>query len=347
MRKIYTFIMVIVLLLFLVSGAFASKCMFVSSSDPVHSNDVILYQWLENLAIVDTIDIATGTAINNHYYFIEEFEPYDFIFVSETINSSDTEDLKGAPAPIFYTELWATKTTITGWCSEESSPDYYANTNSSETVVKILNGDHPLAAGFSTGTEITMVTGSEGTDYLVYSRPQIDYIPIAALTTDETKIIVLGVEKGTTLYNDDGVLDESLVSQNRCAAVGINANSNNYLTDEAFALMEAGINWLLEDPSAGIEDEVTIAPSEFKLDQNYPNPFNPVTKISFTLKKSGHTTLTVYDILGKEVTTLVDGIVAQGTHVVDFDASNFNSGIYFYKLVSGDFSETRKMMLIK
>lgn len=89
------------------------------------------------------------------------------------------------------------------------------------------------------------------------------------------------------------------------------------------------------------------APLTFKLSQNYPNPFNPVTKIAYALPKSGLVTLKVYDILGKEVATLVNEVKNVGNYSVDFNASSFTSGVYFYKLETNGFSDVKKMMLIK
>ncbi len=88
-------------------------------------------------------------------------------------------------------------------------------------------------------------------------------------------------------------------------------------------------------------------PLSFKLSQNYPNPFNPITKIAYALPKSGLVTLRVYDILGKEVATLVNEVKNAGNYSVDFNASNFTSGVYFYKIETNGFSDIKKMMLIK
>lgn len=87
--------------------------------------------------------------------------------------------------------------------------------------------------------------------------------------------------------------------------------------------------------------------SDYKLSQNYPNPFNPVTKINFAIPKSGLVTVKVYDMLGKEVSELVNEVKNAGTYSVDFNASAFSSGIYFYKMSVNDFSDVKKMMLIK
>jgi hypothetical protein len=86
---------------------------------------------------------------------------------------------------------------------------------------------------------------------------------------------------------------------------------------------------------------------DYSLEQNYPNPFNPSTKISFSIQTSGFVSLKVYDVLGKERYTLINGVKSAGNHIVDFNASILSSGIYFYKLESGNFSKTMKMLLIK
>ncbi len=88
-------------------------------------------------------------------------------------------------------------------------------------------------------------------------------------------------------------------------------------------------------------------PNSFKLEQNYPNPFNPTTVISFQLAVNSFTSLKVYDLLGREVATLVNENLNAGTYEVDFDGSNFASGIYFYTLEAEGFVETKKMVLVK
>jgi pimeloyl-ACP methyl ester carboxylesterase len=86
---------------------------------------------------------------------------------------------------------------------------------------------------------------------------------------------------------------------------------------------------------------------KFELEQNYPNPFNPSTTIQFQIPKSSFVNLKVYDILGKEVATLADEYKPAGSYEVNFDASQLSSGIYFYKLQTASFVETKKMVLLK
>ncbi len=91
----------------------------------------------------------------------------------------------------------------------------------------------------------------------------------------------------------------------------------------------------------------SLIPNNFSLSQNFPNPFNPVTKINFAIPISEHVTLKVYDMLGSEAATLLNERKSAGIYSVDFDGSKLTSGMYFYILSAGDFSETRKMMLLK
>ncbi|RPI75669.1 MAG: T9SS C-terminal target domain-containing protein [Ignavibacteriales bacterium] len=88
-------------------------------------------------------------------------------------------------------------------------------------------------------------------------------------------------------------------------------------------------------------------PVKFELSQNYPNPFNPATKISYSIPTPGHVSLKVFNALGQEVASLVNGFTEAGVHTVDFNATNLNSGIYFYKLETSSLNQVKKMMLIK
>ena len=93
--------------------------------------------------------------------------------------------------------------------------------------------------------------------------------------------------------------------------------------------------------------EVEFVPENYSLSQNYPNPFNPSTSISFTLIKSTFVTLKIYNILGNEMTTLVNQAMPGGKHKIKFDAKNLPSGVYLYTLTAGDFVDTKKMLLMK
>lgn len=91
----------------------------------------------------------------------------------------------------------------------------------------------------------------------------------------------------------------------------------------------------------------SIIPLNCSLSQNYPNPFNPVTSIDFDIPKKGFVSLRVYDLLGREVQTLVNEEKQAGSYSVDFNSEDFSSGVYFYRLEADGFSNVKKMILIK
>ena len=88
-------------------------------------------------------------------------------------------------------------------------------------------------------------------------------------------------------------------------------------------------------------------PQKFELKQNYPNPFNPTTKIDFQVPKSCNVNISIYDVLGKLIEILVNEKLSPGKFEVEWNASNFASGVYFYKIISDNFIETRKLILLK
>jgi len=112
------------------------------------------------------------------------------------------------------------------------------------------------------------------------------------------------------------------------------------LTDSARALCSNGF-------VIGISPISTEIPKSFSLSQNYPNPFNPTTKIKFDIAKQTNAKIIIYDAVGREISIVLDEHLKAGTYSVDWNANNFPSGIYFYKLQTDNYTETKKMVLIK
>ncbi len=110
---------------------------------------------------------------------------------------------------------------------------------------------------------------------------------------------------------------------------------------------------IFDDISTGIsESDTDLLPTKFELEQNFPNPFNPTTSIKFALPTKSYVSVNVYNLLGQEIAILVDQELPAGTYTAEWDGRDKNntevaSGIYFYKLVAGDFIDTKKMMLVK
>ena len=94
-------------------------------------------------------------------------------------------------------------------------------------------------------------------------------------------------------------------------------------------------------------EEEILSVTDYELLQNYPNPFNPTTTIKYSIPIAGLVTLTVYNILGEQVKTLINQVMPAGNHSVQFNASSLASGIYLYRIQFGSFVQTKKMILLK
>lgn len=123
-----------------------------------------------------------------------------------------------------------------------------------------------------------------------------------------------------------------------------NEGLHNYYCDPHLAMGMTGSINVLKPTSAN--DEVTVSQT-FELNQNYPNPFNPSTNIKFNIGKEGNVKLAIYNSLGMEIEVLADEYKHAGTYSYTFDSKNLASGVYYYKLIANNFTETRKMLLLK
>lgn len=143
---------------------------------------------------------------------------------------------------------------------------------------------------------------------------------------------------GTPNFTDTTLQDVDLHSgRNIYKVVAVNYDFMSSDTSNADTL----------DVSTGIEQYGKPVPNEFRLSQNFPNPFNPSTAIRYQLSAVSHVTLRVYDVLGRAVATLVNGVKQPGSYEVSFDGSGLPSGVYFCKLDAGGYHQTRKLLLLK
>ncbi|MBN1995916.1 T9SS type A sorting domain-containing protein [candidate division KSB1 bacterium] len=335
MAKTRWYFLLIIVVLLSQGNLFAQqRCMFVSAAeDPGDARDLPLIEklisWGYDVTIVASTSLAGMLPV--------EFSDYDFAFLSESPNSSDMAALKGHPLPIVNLEAWAVaKPAVLNWAATQT----VSNVGPSYILI-VADSEHQLAAGFPTGADMLLATDSsvEGEAQIAY-KVTIDVITVATFVDDPEQLSVCAAEEGTLLA------DEETITENRAVTIGIHANAYEYITDEAYQLMQAAIHWVLHE-GVGVEMFTDHTPLHYSLDQNFPNPFNPSTEITFSLQQPEYTKLTVFDALGREVETLVDGKLGAGSYKSTFDARNLPGGVYFYQLQAGNFSEMKKMVLVK
>jgi hypothetical protein len=158
----------------------------------------------------------------------------------------------------------------------------------------------------------------------------------------------------TIKYNASGV-EQCIVRYNGpenafdlAAGLAVDASGNVYVTGRSAFTGGSIITTIKYEPvPVSVEEQNSGIPSEFSLEQNYPNPFNSRTVFSFQLPVFSEVRILVYDVLGREIATLLDEEFKLGIYRVDFDGTNYPSGVYFYRLEAGSFSDTKKLLLLR
>lgn len=222
---------------------------------------------------------------------------------------------------------------------------YNINSNLSESFFQLFDKN-----GIKKGNNIIYNESFDGNQPTIASEINGDML-IGYVIQGQTvllKIDTLGNQIGNSFYISNQspgtgkVYSDYLIINNRIISTW--SDVRNHTDGDIYANIRSFIN---PDSVVAIHSISTDIPTGFKLFQNYPNPFNPNTKINYELINSKFVSLKVYDVLGNEVETLVSEKQNAGSYSVTFDAASKPSGIYFYKLVTDDFSETKKMVLVK
>lgn len=181
-------------------------------------------------------------------------------------------------------------------------------------------------------------------------------ILVSGINSDSA--IVVG-DDGTVRYTNNGgitwtadpylngLTSRDIISIFRLDGTTVNSITRNLSTSDNPAGDTAFFHAVSSEPFIGIEPVSNFIADIFSLNQNYPNPFNPVTNIEITIPKESFVKLVIYDILGKEIETLVNNELKAGTYKIDWNASGYSGGVYFYKIESEGFTATKKMVLIK
>jgi hypothetical protein len=215
--------------------------------------------------------------------------------------------------------------------------------------------DTTIYHGYSDEIAILTATASGGTEpysYLWSNNATTQSITVSPTITNNYTVIVTDANNITA--SDDVmvyVIDVRCGGRSDSSKVLVCHNvSNNPHT--ICVNSHAVLAHLNHGDYLGNCDTLTIItsqeqPAEFKLYANYPNPFNPVTNIRFNLPQTSHAKLTIYDVLGNEVATLSNEVLKVGSYLVSWNASYHPSGVYFYKLITDEYVDTKKMVLLK
>ncbi|MBS1494796.1 MAG: T9SS type A sorting domain-containing protein [Bacteroidetes bacterium] len=215
------------------------------------------------------------------------------------------------------------------------------NTSNSFTNVKFFNE----LTGYASGNSVNLAFTTNGGQNWSLIPTSADSAINSIYFFDVNKGYVLSNRKLSFTSNGGS----SWTAQNIYCEYGLN---DLVFTDLNTGYIVGETGTILRTTDAGnvfVSNTSSEIPDHFLLHQNYPNPFNPSTKINYEIKSSGFVTLKVFDLLGKEVATLVNEKQNAGSYAIDFNSSEFSlpSGIYFYTLNTGEFKETKKMVLIK
>jgi len=227
-------------------------------------------------------------------------------------------NLSGSPMKIMFVD------SITGWISHNTLGSYEISKSTDGGVTWFTQIAESFKFIHSINFPNSAIGYAVGWEMFIPPNPDEEFI---IKTTD-------GGTNWIEQYRDDGVL-----------------NSVNFVNDTLGWTVGNGGKILTTDNGGvtSVEEKNSIILDNFTLYQNYPNPFNPSTTIKFTISDLRFTTLKVYDVLGNEVATLVNGEKPAGEYNVEFRIDNLelSSGIYFYRLQAGEYSNTKKMILLK
>jgi hypothetical protein len=187
------------------------------------------------------------------------------------------------------------------------------------------------------------VSTNNGTNWTAVNNGLSNLI-VYSLAASGTNLFA-GTEGGVFLSKNNGI---NWVIKNQGFTLIPTINSLSISNGYIFSGTLAHSVWLRSySEITGIQKISELVPSSYFLSQNYPNPFNPITNIRYELLKSGLVNLVVFDVLGREIELLVNEKQNAGTYEITFNASQYSSGIYFYRLTTDNFSDTKKMLMIK
>ncbi len=275
----------------------------------------------------DDLSVLAYVAMDNDYLYVA-FDVVDDVVSTDTTQSSWLID-----SPDLYIGLYNWHGAPHNSYKRGNEPDYHFRFGRNAAMIDNLGGHRLMEQSdpnyywderFSPG-------------YVVEAK--ISFADLAAIGGDDLFTPIVGMRIPVDFSVNDN--DEPGTGNRQ----GILTYSP-YNEDNSWQHPYRWVNTWIGDQWVGVEDNVGEV-TNYNLEQNYPNPFNPSTVIKYSLKESGKVTLKIYDMLGKEVMTLVNETQNAGSHLINFNGNGLASGVYFYKLDTGSFTQVKKMILMK
>jgi photosystem II stability/assembly factor-like uncharacterized protein len=229
-------------------------------------------------------------------------------------------------------ETWTTDTLRTG---------FPANIELNEDAEDVVVNDDDTA--IIVGDMFICFTEDKGETWSYFEHGIADFDSSFLSVAGDGDLVYIGTWDGEVLTTTDGgetVSFQTIEGEPALLSAAVNAEGRPF-----FGTYDGTI--LAGDVPTGVEDQPVTTPETFSLAQNYPNPFNASTTIEFSLDTPETVTIKVYDTIGREIATVVNGKFQAGTHRVNFDAENLTSGVYFYQIETKSVADMRKMILIK
>jgi hypothetical protein len=307
------------------------------------------------LFVVGSTDLNSGDRavrdfLISHNYQVtlqndDDAAPYDtlakdIILVSSTVIATNRvkNELVSLPIPTVVWEM--TLFDDFGWTAKKLNTDYGTIFGS---TIKIVNDIHPLAGGLS--EVVPILTTAQN---ITWGKPTANAKIIATVNGDTTKATIFAFAVNDLMINN-------VNAPARRVAMFLSDESAANLTNDGWTLFELAVKWAqinLPEQGSGIAENGSNIPASFSLGQNYPNPFNPMTQICYSLHKNAAVSIKVYNAMGQWITSLVDKNQTAGSYRIEWNSRDSNgrgvsNGLYLYQMRADDFTQTRKMVLMK
>ncbi len=325
--------------------------------------------YISDSTLTDTLKTFTGLTKNQRYYWhVKVKSASDSGPWSNTFSFVTTLSIPATPKLVSSVSDKTGYITFT-WNRVENVDKYTTQVAVNEAFTSIFK------SATTTDTSNSITWFREGIKY--YWRVQANNLAGSGLWSDTGNVTIIYLPsdlvlrssaandititwKNNSTIEDGNIIERKQSSQDSFTVIDTSKGTGNEYVDKN---VEDGQNYTyrikaykdsLESEYSNeasflvdVKGETGKIPTEYSISQNFPNPFNPTTKIKFGLPKAGLTRITVYDLLGREIMTLINNELKVGYHEINIDAHNLPSGIYLYKIQSGDFTQTKKMILMK